>query len=235
MSCFRSGRTRPHHDGADLPTRRGDRRRRRPSPSPRRLSAARRPRAAAVDVGQHRLPETGAAVAYEPGRQRRRDRRVSRHPRNRQGRNDIADVVLLRPVGDPQPPAGRGRHHPDRSLGDRRRVLGAVPPPPRHRVRGRAVHLRTARAGRVRHQGLARPALPHPGRRQDASRASPPVRRACPTPRLGPVRDVRRNGGDRPNGISATGTRVVAPSTIGMPIPGGSFTIEPVDGGPTTR
>ena len=179
------GRTRPRHDGADLPTRRRDRRRRRPPSSSRRASAARRPRAAAVDVGQHRLPEAGAVVAHEPGRQRRRDRRVSRHPRNRPGRNHLADVVLLRPVGDPQPPAARGRHHPHRSLGDRRRVLGAVPAAPRHRVRRRAVHLRTARAGRLRRHGPARPALHHPGRRPDATRAGPPVRRARRSARAG--------------------------------------------------
>ena len=47
---------------------------------------------------------------------------------------------------------------------------------------------------------------------------------------LGAVRDVRRDGGDRPNGLSATGTRdLPSEHSIGRPIPGGSFTIEPVD------
>ena len=51
-------------------------------------------------------PKLVRLVTHELGRQRRGDRRVSRHPRNRQGRNHFADVVLLRTVGDPQPSAG---------------------------------------------------------------------------------------------------------------------------------
>ena len=110
-------------------------------------------------------------------RQRHGDRRVSRHRRNRQGRNDTADVVLLRPFGDPQPPAARRRAHPHRPLGRRRRVLGAVPPAPRHVVRRRALHLRPARADRLRRHRPARPALRHPGRRPDAARTRAPLRR----------------------------------------------------------
>ena len=84
--------------------------------------------------------------------------------RNRQGRNDSPDVVLLRPFGDPQPPAARRRADPHRSLGRRRGVLGAVPSAPRHLVRRSALHLRDARADRLRRHRPARSALRHPGR-----------------------------------------------------------------------
>ena len=97
--------------------------------SRQRPPAARRPRAAAVDLGQHRFTEAGAAVAQQSDRQRHRHRRISRHPANRQGGNHIADVVLLRPVGDSQPSAAWRGYHPHRSLGGRRRILGPVPPP----------------------------------------------------------------------------------------------------------
>ncbi len=145
----------------------------------------------------------------QPGRQRRGDRRIPRHPRNRQGRNHVADVVLLRAVGDPQPPAARRGPHPHRSLGGRRRVLGAVPPAPRHGVRRRALHLRAARTHRLRRLGSTPPALHHPGRRADATRAGAPIRRAGRATGLGLVRDVRGDRGHRPNGLSATATRLV--------------------------
>ena len=123
------------------------------APAPHR--PAPRPRAAAVHLGQHRLAEAGPAVAANLIANAGADRRLSRHPANRPGGNDIADVLLLRPVGDPQPPAARRRHHPHRSLGGRRRVLGAVPPPPRYHVRRRSPHLRPARPHRLRRHGPA--------------------------------------------------------------------------------
>ena len=168
-------RTRPHRDScrrmsptsSSTPTGSTSRSPRTPPPAPR-------PRPVAVHLGQHRLTEAGAAVAPQSGRQRRRHRRIPRHPRNRQGSNDAADVVLLRPVGDPQPPAARRRPDPHRALGRRRRVLGAVPPASRHRVRRRALHLRAARPHRLRGLGSAASALRHPGRRADATRARAP-------------------------------------------------------------
>ncbi len=155
-------------------------------------------------------------------RQRRRHRRVPRYPRNRQGRNDSADVVLLRPVGHPQPPAARRRAHPHRPLGRRRRVLGAVPQASRHRVRRRALHLRAARARRLRRPSTC------------------PTCATSPRPAAGCHPNV---SADSPNSASATAgelfvmygaTEATArmaylppelaesrPASIGRPIPGG--------------
>ena len=169
-----------------------------------------RPRAAAVDVGQHRLPEVGRLsrrnlVANAESIADYLDIR-----RNRQGRNDSADVVLLRAVGDPQPPAPRRRTHPDRSLGRRRRFLDGVPRAPRHIVRRRALHLRDARPDRLRRHRPTRPSLRHPGRRPAATGTRAQLRGARRAQRLAAVRHVRRDRGDRQDGLPATGTRGVA-------------------------
>ena len=104
---------------------------------------------------------------------------------NRQGRNDSADVVLLRPVGDPQPPAPRRRADPHRSLGRRRGVLDTVPSAPRHLVRRRALHLRNARADRLRRHRSARSALCHPSRRATATRTRAQLCRRSASARAG--------------------------------------------------
>ena len=69
-------------------------------------------------------------------------------------------------------------------LGGRRGVLGAVPPSPCHIIRRGALHLRTARERRLRRRGAARPAVRHPGRRQNATRACAPIRRAGAAQRI---------------------------------------------------
>ena len=55
------------------------------------------------------------------------------------------------------------------------------------------------------------------------------VRRARARARLGPGRDVRPDRGDRPDGLAAARTSpTTRPGAIGVPIPGGSFRLEPV-------
>ena len=82
--------------------------------------------------------------------------------------------------------------------------------PPRHLVRRRALHLRDARPDRLRRHRPARSALRHPGRWPAVAGTRAQLRRARRAQRLAAVRHVRRDRGDRPNGLSATGTRAVA-------------------------
>ena len=193
------------------------------------------PRAADVDVGQHWFAETGPAVARQPVANAAVDRRVSRHRRNRQGGNDTADVVLLRPFGDPQPPAPRRRHHPDRPLRRRRRVLGAVPPASRDHVRGRALHLRTARPCWLRRARSAPPAVRHPGRRPDAARsacAASPHWRSAAAGTCSSCTGRPRRPPEWP--ICHPNSRYRDPTRSADRFRGGSFTIEPLDGWATT-
>ncbi len=89
---------------------------------------------------------------------------------NRPCRNDIADVVLLRTIGDSQSPAAWRRAHPDRTLGGRHRVLGVVAPPPRYHVRRCSAHLRPARPHRLRRHVTPPSALRHAGGRPARAR-----------------------------------------------------------------
>ena len=133
--------------GADRPRGAAPGQRPRPAPGPR---------PAAEHLGLHRLAEAGAAVPREPAVQRGGHREL---PADRPGRprgHDPADALLLRPVGDQQPPAARGGAGADRPLRgrprfwDRFRAAGATV------LRRRALHLRPARPRRVRGHGPAR-------------------------------------------------------------------------------
>lgn len=77
----------------------------RPLPSP----TASRSCAAAEHVGFDRVTQAGAALAPQLAGQRRVHRTVPRHHRQRPRDHDAADALLLRAVGDPQPPVGRRR------------------------------------------------------------------------------------------------------------------------------
>ena len=140
-------------------------------------------------------------------RERRIHRSVSGHQANRPGRNDIADVILLRTVRDSQPSTPRCRTDPDGPFRRRRPVLGVVRPPARNHVRRGTTHVRTTRPHRIRRIDRAGPALRHPSRWPAGARASPPFRRHGQTARLGPLRHVRGHRGNGQNGLSSTRTR----------------------------
>ncbi len=121
---------------------------------------------------------------------------------------------------------------PHRSLGRRRRVLGAVPPASRARAFAGVPYTfeMLERIGFTGH-GPAASALRHPGRRADATRA-----RAAASPSW-----AAQQGWDLFVMYGATeATARMAylppqlasshPAAIGRPIPGGAFTIEPRDG-----
>ena len=139
--------------------------------------------------------------------QRRRHRRLPGPHDGRCRADGAAHALLLRAVRRAQPSArGRGPAA-DRGLGRRRVVLGRGERAPDHLTRRCALHVRAARSGRLRRHGAAAPAVSHPGRGSARARG----RASLCTPRaragLGPLRDVRPDRGDRPDGLPAAAAR----------------------------
>ena len=123
-----------------------------------------------------------------------------------------AAPLLLRPVGAEQPPASPAPvscsptcRWPTSASGPWRPRAGR-PASPACRTPSSCS---TPRASAAR--DLPDLAVRHPGRRPDGSRAHPCVRRARPRARLGPVRHVRPDRGDGPDGLPAARPRARPP------------------------
>lgn len=172
-----------------------------------RAPAAPRPRAAAEHLRINRITETRPPLAPQRAGQCRGDRGIPRHPRHRPCCDDAAHALLLRVIGDPQPPPPRCRPDPHDPLGQRPRVLGPLQGPPGHQLRWSALHLRSPRPDRVQRTGSARPAVHHAGRRAARTGPRAGLLGTGSTAGLGVVRHVRADRGDRPDGVPTTGTR----------------------------
>ena len=126
-----------------------------------------------------------------------------------------------------------GAHRP---VGRRRRASGTLfRARRRHELRRRAVHLRAARPRRLRRHGRCRHLryVTQAGGRLAPER----VRRYAELgrrQRLGPLRDVRADRGDRADGLPAAGPGAAAPAArSASPIPGGELAPRAVRRAPT--
>ena len=189
--------------------RRGGRRRRcdRAPGDADRARAPSRPRPADEHVGLDRFAQARAALAPQRRQQRPGDRRLPRADADRPRHHDAPAALLLRAVGPALPPRGRRRHGVDRGLRRRPVLRGRDARRARHERRRRPVHLRAPRSVRPRRGARPVTALPDPGRRTHGAGAPADVAR--PHGRLGrrPVRDVRPDRGDGPDGVPPAGPR----------------------------
>ena len=86
-------------------------------------------------------------------------------------------------------------------------LLGALPGDRRDELRWRPVHVRDARQRGVRGDDPAVAPLHHAGGRPDGPRTRPPLCDARTAGRLGSLRDVRPDRGDRPDGVPPAAPR----------------------------
>ncbi len=125
---------------------------------------------------------------------------------------------------------GAGLILTDRSVVDDG-VLDAVPQAPRHVVRRCALHVRNAGADRLRRHRPARSALRHPGRWAAVTATRTQLRRTRGDARAGSCSSctaLPKPPPGWPTCHRSSHSRI--PTSIGLPIPGGSFTLEPHEG-----